>query len=153
MIITCTCGSGLRVSGDPEEIRLLIGEKSDWWPDKYPCFSCGEMATGMLESEADEKAAQLIRFVNVKAQEAYAALCGMGVPEERTCCAEVIEALFKEHGIKAKGRQPRAENLYYVDELEFKDGTRLFLAPSPRGAAIFRVAKPHSYTKEALENV
>jgi hypothetical protein len=87
--------------------------------------------------------------VTVDPQEAFAALSGLGVKDERTCCTEVIEPLFAEHGIKAHGRQLEGTVRYYLDSLEFKDGTRLHFAPSPHGAVIYRVTKGgHSYLKE-----
>lgn len=152
MIIVCSaCGMGLRVQGDPEEILYLLGEKSDFWPDKYPCPTCAAKCKAFLECEIDTPALALMTMIDLTPQEAYAALFGLGLPEERSCCAEVVEALFKEHGIVAKGRQHHGVLRYYLDELTLKDGTRFFLAPSPYGAVIYRVSKPHSYTKEMTD--
>lgn len=147
IIITCThCRSAIEVTGDPHEISCLLGEHSDFWPDHYLCFRCGEPAEYSLLAEVSSLALATLNIVRLTAQEAFAALNGLGLPEERTCCSEVVLPYFEQVGIKVKGNQPRGQTFFRVEELTFPDGTTMFLAPSPMGAVIYRVRKKHSYT-------
>lgn len=144
------CTHALRVNGDAVDVDSLLGQGSDYWPDRYPCYNCGKKAQGFLTPEISAMALSVMRVVDVNAQEAFAALNGLGVPSERTCCAEVIEELFDRHGIHVKGHQTSGQPRYLVEELSFTDGTRIQLGASPQGALIYRIVKPHSYVK-ALE--
>ena len=149
IVIACVaCRQALQVTGDPEEIASLLGESSEFWPDKYRCHSCGKSAQYCLTAEVSELAFTKLLVTNVTAQEAYAALNGFGLPDERMCCEEVILPLFTQAGIKVKGGRPRGQTCFRLEELTFADGTTLFLAPSAQGAVIFRVRKPHSYADE-----
>lgn len=148
ILIACTtCRKALRVSGDLGEMEPLVGQGSEYWPDKYPCFHCEGTAAGFLAPEISAAAMASLAITDVTVQEAFAALNGLGVPEERTCCAEVVEPLFEKQGIKVHGRQPRGTTRYLVAELEFPDGSRMFFGTSPQGALIYRITKKHSYLK------
>lgn len=144
------CGHALRVSGEVRDVDVLVGQHSDYWPDRYTCFHCGGPANGFLTPECAPEVMAMLVVVDVTADEAFAALNGMGVPEERTCCAEVVLPYFEKQGLKIKGKQPRGTQRYIIDEIEFPDGTRMYLAPSPQGATIYRIRKPHSYV-QAME--
>jgi DNA-directed RNA polymerase subunit N (RpoN/RPB10) len=149
ILIACpSCNHALRVTGDPEEISYLLGEKSELWPDQYACFNCGKSAGHYLIAETTAAAMAMMHIVDLTPQEALAALSGFGLPGERTCCREVILPYFEQAGIKVKGQQPRGQQLFRVEELTFPDGTTMFLAPSAMGAVIFRIKKPHSYAAE-----
>lgn len=128
---------------------MLVGQRSEYWPDKYPCYSCEAQAHGCLVPEVSEAAMAKLIITDVTPQEAFSALNGLGTPEEGTCCEEVVVPLFTQLGIVVKGRRTRGTR-YLIDELTFPDGTRLFLGASPQGAVAYRVAKKHSYVK-ALE--
>ena len=69
-----------------------------------------------------------------------------------TCCAEVIEPLFEECGIKVHGRQLRGKTRYFVNYFEMPNGTRLYLGASPAGALIYRISKKHSYAEAVSED-
>lgn len=153
MIIVCTkCRVGIRVVPESlEEMELLVGERSDYWPNKYPCYKCGKSAVGVHEPELSADAARALEIVNLSVQETYAALNGLGIPVEQTCCYEVLAPLFEEKGIKIHGRQPQGQLRFLIDRLEFSDGTNVYFAPSSQGAAIYRVVKPHNYTEQTLD--
>ena len=136
--------------GDPEEIENLLGERSEFWPDKYKCHACGKPAQYCLTAEVSELAFAKLHVTDLTAQEAYASLNGFGLPDERVCCEEVVLPLFAQAGIKVKGGRPRGHTFFRLEELTFADGTTLFLAPSAQGAVIYRVRKPHSYA-DAVE--
>ena len=151
-IVCKDCGYALRVNGEVRDVDQLVGQSSDFWPNKYTCFSCGKQADGFLTPEVSSLALATLTVIDVTAEEAFAALNGMGIPEERTCCAEVVLPYFEDQGIKVKGKQPRGTQRYIVEELEFPDGTKMFFAPSPQGATIYRITRKHSYV-QALETV
>jgi hypothetical protein len=154
MIIACLkCRAAIRILGDDAQTRLLVGTQSDYWPDNFPCYRCGGKAEGFLEPEVAADALLTLEILDLTADEAFAALNGLGVPEEQNCCAEVIEELFQEHGIKVAGRQQRGVTRYYVDYLELKDGRKVYLGPSPQGVAVYRITKPFSYAQNVLQEV
>jgi len=151
IVIACSstsCRHALQVTGDPEEIENLVGERSEFWPSGYTCYNCGKHAEYYLTAEVSELAFAKLHVANVNAQEAYAALNGFGLPDERMCCEEVVLPLFEQAGIKVKGGRPRGQTFFRLEELTFADGTTLFLAPSAQGVVVFRVRKPHSYATE-----
>lgn len=144
--IACTtCSKALNVIGEVTEVDVLLGQRSEYWPDKYVCFSCGSKAQGFLTPEISAAAMAKLDAYDVSAQEAFAALNGLGLPSERVCCADVIVPLLEQLGLKVKGKELRGVQRYFLDELELPDGTKLHFGASPHGAAIYRVTKPHSY--------
>lgn len=146
--VVCTaCKKSLHVVGEMSEVDQLIGQRSDYWPDKYTCFSCGSPASGFLTPEISAAALAELDIYNVTVQEAFAALNGLGVPAERVCCADVVEPLLEGLGLKVKGKEYRGTQRYFLTELELPDGTKLHFGASPQGAAIYRITKPHSYRK------
>lgn len=149
IFLACTaCRHALRVTGDMEEEASLLGEGSEFWPDKYTCFHCGEKVTHCLTPEVSPAALRTLIVHDVNAQEAYAALNGFGIPEERTCCPEVITSLFEQAGLRVKGG--KVNGLFRVEELTFPDGVTIFLGPSTVGAVIYRVRKPSSYAEKVV---
>lgn len=153
ILLACeACRRALRVTGDLEEANALVGPNSDQWPDRFICQDCGGRVLGALTAEATEDALRALAVRDVTPQEAFAALQGLGLPEERICCAEVIEPLLGAHGVQAKGRQLTGSTPRYVlDELVLPDGTRICLGASPQGALVYRVVTPHSYAQKELE--
>lgn len=146
-VVCTTCKKALHVVGEMSEVDQLVGQRSDFWPDKYICFSCGGAATGFLTPEISAAALNELDIYNLTPQEAFAALNGLGIPEERVCCAEVIVPALEALGLKVKGKEFRGMARYFLDELELPDGTKFFFGASPQGAAIYRITKPHSYRK------
>jgi DNA-directed RNA polymerase subunit RPC12/RpoP len=152
MIIACThCSSAIRVQAEEHSAKLLVGDKSDFWPDKYPCYHCGQKVRAFLDPEIAAEALAALDVVDLTAEETFAAIMGLGVPDEQTCCEEVVVPLFEKYGLGVKGRQIRNSLRYCLEYIEFPDGTRLHLAASPQGATAYRIAKRHSYVKEALD--
>lgn len=139
------CSHALRVNGEVRDVDSLVGQGSEYWPGKYSCYNCGAPATGFLTPEVSPLVMQSLIITDVSAEEAFAALNGLGVPAERTCCEEVILPYFEAAGIQVKGKQLRGQNRYILEELTFPDGTRMQIGPSPQGALIYRLVKKHSY--------
>lgn len=150
--IACSnCNHALRVNGEVRDVDSLVGQGSEYWPDKYPCYHCGGMALGFLTPEVSVLAMQSLTVVDVNPEEAFAALNGLGIPAERTCCEEVILPFFEAVGIQVKGKQLRGQTRYILEELTFPDGTRMQIGPSPQGAVIYRLVRKHSYVSAVAE--
>lgn len=150
-IVCLSCKHALRVTGEVRDVDILVGQQSEYWPDGYLCYSCGSQASGFLTPEVDPLVLQSLHVTDVTVEEAFAALNGLGIPEERSCCAEVVLPYFAAQHIEVKGHQPHGQLRYVVDELVFPDGTRLLFGASPQGALIYRIVKRHSYV-EAMES-
>lgn len=141
------CLHALRVVGDIGEVDGLVGACSSFHPDKYACFQCGAKAECVLSAEVSTLADRVLTVHELTPQEAFAALCGMGIPEEMTCCSEVVEAMFEKQGIKVKGRQLPSTQRYVIDALVFPDGSTMHLGASVVGALAYRITKRHSYVR------
>lgn len=138
----------IRSVGDYEEVDHLLGRKSEWYPDKYPhpAASVGELGT--LQNAIDARAIQELSIRDLSPQEAYAALNGLGMPEERDCGLTAVQKVFSEQKVKkVHARQVNRDNRTIIDSIEFEDGTRMYFAASPLGSIIYRVAQPHSYLR------
>jgi uncharacterized protein YbaR (Trm112 family) len=153
MIIVCpACRHALRVSNS-ESCRYLIGEASEYWPNDYPCFNCKKKCLGCHEPELAAEVAHSLTFHNVTPEEAFAAINGLGLPEERNCVEEVVQEVFKKQSIRAVvGHQHPGQTRFYVNWFELGDGTKVYLSASPQGACIHRIVKPHSYTDSVLKD-
>lgn len=154
ILIACaTCGFTMRVEGDVKnddrELDFLVGRSSSFWPDKYACAQCGAQALGLEVSQVTDRAGARLRIVDVTPHEAFAALQGLGLPEERSCHLEDVIKLLKEHGVKnAVGKDILGTSRCVIDYLELGDGSKMYLGPSTEGATVFRITKSVSYVKE-----
>ena len=150
--IACTsCRHALRVIGDADETDVLVGTRSDGWPN-FKCFRCNADAIGVLTPEVSEAAEHTLLIHILTPQQAFAALNGMGLPEEATCCKEVIVPMFEACGIKVKGRQLPQTTRFVVHELEFPDGRTLYLGSSVAGPMVYRITEKYSYV-DGMEGV
>lgn len=153
MIIACqSCLHGLEVVGELDELAHTVGQLSTFRTEGYTCFHCGGRAECVWPSQVDADFRRSCRLTTVSPVEAVAALSGLGLPQEQTCCAEVVVPALAAHGIKPKVRYRPGSNRVYLDALELKDGTVLHLGPSPRGAVVYRVTSPHSYAAKELSH-
>ncbi len=146
--IACfSCAHAISTIGEVSEVDILIGQRSDFWPDKYKCWACGGAMQAVLTPEVSTAVYSALFVYELSAQETYAALMGLGMPEERVVEADTVKQLFEQVGLKVKGKSYRGQHRYFLDEIEFPDGTKLHLGASPQGAAVFRITKPHSYAR------
>lgn len=152
MIIACiSCGTAIQIIGDLESIDALVGAKTEFASAGYPCFRCGEKAQAMLTQQVDPEALRSLDVYTLSPEEALAALCGLGIPEERGCYEEVVRSLFEAVGVKIGGRQLRSSSRFFLDWLELPSGHRIYLGAGPSGALVYRITKPHSYVKKVLD--
>ena len=146
--VVCTaCNHAVHVIGEVSEVDMLVGQRSDFWPDKYKCWDCGTNMEGFLTPEISAAVLNKLFIYELTAHEAFAAFMGLGLPQERVVEADTVLELFEKVGLKVKGKSYRGEQRYFIDAIEFPNGMKLHLAASPHGAAVYRITKPHSYTR------
>jgi hypothetical protein len=149
ILIACLkCGAAVRTVGDAAE--HLLGPQSEWYPNKYPCPRAE--CSGVCEylQGVESSALQMLEIHDLSPEEAFIAFNGLGFPEEHDCGRTAVEKLFAEKRVKSvKVRQLPRQNRSVLEYIIFDDDTRLFLASSTEGATVYRVSKPHSYTKGA----
>jgi len=149
VFIACTyteCDFVAQISGlDEEEAEYLIGPKSDWYPDRYPCPKCGERCACFIKLAEGDRVTHVLT-----AKEAFIAFSGAGMPGEQECSASRVEKLLTEHPItKVHTRHIRGTNRCTLDRLELADGTVLHLGSSTHGACVYRVVGAPTYAEEA----
>lgn len=159
IVIACTpCAFAMRVMPDSvtsvrsvQELDQLIGKRSDFWPDKYPCPKCGQMATGFGEREVDGRVLQLMELKDVTPQEAFAALHGLGFPDEQKCSLAFVQQLLREQPVRRViGTDVVGQERTIVDALELWDGTKVYFGSAPEGAVIYRITRQVSYANKQL---
>lgn len=149
IIIAClTCHVGLRTSGDEAEVHALLAHGSEFYPDQYPCPTDGCPGKGQYLEAIDPAALSQLELHDVTPQEAFAALNGLGFPPERDCGETAVRQALTQKIVKSGVRQLRGANRSILDWLEFEDGTRMYLASSAEGAAVYRLSKRFSYTEK-----
>lgn len=142
------CGTAIRVAGEPEELSHLLGEQSDWYPDKYPCpaASCNEKAE--LVDSIEPSAIKMLSVYDLTLHEAFAAFHGLGLPEERECGPTSVLAAFERNGIPhADVKLIKGSNRSVIYSITLADGTRIYLGSSPFGATIYRISELQSAVK------
>jgi len=146
LIVCLPCACALRVSGDPVEIRSLVGVGSDV---ACLCYNCQNKAERLLESQIDPLLLVQLQITDVSPQEAFAAIHGLGLPTERSCTKEDITELFAQQPVKrVQARNIEGTPRCIVDYIELADGTRLYLDASALGATVYRITRPISYVKK-----
>lgn len=135
-----------------EELELLVGRKSEFWPDKYPCPRCEKPATGMREHEADPRVLLTIGIHDLTPQEAFAAFNGLGFPEEQSCTLPELQELLRAQPIRrVVGSNIPQSGRVVVDALELWDGTTVHLGAAVEGAIVYRIVRPQSYAAKLME--
>lgn len=144
LILCPKCRCALRVTGELDEMNMLIGPGSSFWPDKFICYKCEGPAQGFLETEIELKA--VVDVKDVSPQEAYAAIHGLGVLAEREVDATLVQELMSMHPVRRVACKDVIGTLrVVVDHVELWDGTRLHFGSSNEGAVIYRITRPHTY--------
>ncbi len=147
-IVCNECLLCLQVVDDRDD---LVGAGSDFWPNKYPCPGC----TRVLAARAEESltaSERTFRVVFLSAEELFAALNGLGLPDEQDCTKEIVEGLLREHPIRrVAGTTIRDTQRFCLEHLELWDGTRLFFGASPEGAIVYRVVRRPNYAERVRD--
>lgn len=160
IVVACLpCARAVRVmpafAGDPgsaQQLDQLVGRRSDFWPDKFPCPWCGKWATGMLEHEADTRVLQVMSLQDLTPDEAFAAFNGLGFPDEQRCSLESVQALLLESPVrKVLGKSVSGMERTIIDALELWDGSKVYFGAGAEGAVVYRITRPVSYTAKVLK--
>jgi hypothetical protein len=157
LVVCLPCASAVRImpasvadTTSNEELEILVGRKSNYWPNKFPCWTCGGSATGMRETEADPRVLRLMVVHDLTPQEAFAVFNGCGFPEEQVCAFDVIEALLRAQPIRRViGKDIPLSARAVIDSIELWDGTKLHFGAAVEGAIVYRIVRPHSYVQAA----
>ena len=135
------CGCTLRVlDALSEKDEQLVGQASEFWPDKYKCARCGADATGCPEREVP-RFMQNASITDLTAPELYAALQGMGLPKETSCTIENVSDLLGKVGIRVVGEDVPNTGRCVIDYFEFADGSRAYMGASSHGAVVYRLIR------------
>ena len=152
ILFPCThCGLVIRVMGDVDEINMLIGQNSEFWPDKYVCPACKNSTKAKHEAEFSGDALVVAKVRDLTAQEYFRTQFGMGLPEEQVCTRKVIDLLFAQPVKKIIGREIAGTGRFQLEELEFESGAKAYFGASSFGALIYRVTAPHSYVEQVQD--
>jgi len=155
-IVCMKCKHGLRISpgdtsGALSEVEALLGPNTEYYPDKYPCWHCEEKGAEFVPL-ADVSALRLVDIREVTPHEAYAAIHGLGVPEEQDCSAAAVERLFLERKVvKVRTEQIRNSHRCILKEIELEGGMKVHLGSSTYGATVYRVSQPTHYSPYSPE--
>ena len=143
ILVVCKhCKGALRVTNMDAQHSPLLGSGSD----QFRCPFCDSkdilVTQGMY---IDDAALGSLKIRDVSYEESFAALMGLGLPEESTCCVEVLTELFQSHGIALKGKRVVGATRVVIECMTLSDGTKVHFAASPMGATIYKISKPMSY--------
>lgn len=141
-IVCNKCATAVRTVGEHEEVDVLLGEKSEWYPDKYPCPSCSGMAS--MVDAIEPAALKALDLYDLTPQEAYSAFNGLGLPKERECGPMAVREAFKSPVKEIKCELIKGTNRTLLKHIIFEDGTRVYFGSSPYGATVYRIAKPRT---------
>jgi hypothetical protein len=147
IVIACSqCSTAVRVTGEHEELRHLLGDQNEeWYPDRYPCPKTGCSGRAEFMESIDPVALLSLALHDLTPQEAYAAFHGLGLPEERDCGPTAVRAALLQSPIKnVDVRLIKGSNRSVLYKLELEDGTILFLGSSSFGATVYRMTKLQS---------
>lgn len=151
-IVCKKCGVAIRTSGDPEQIENLFGDKSQWYPDKFPCPNAFCGGYGEFINAIEPEALKCLAIHNLTPEEAFAAFSGLGIPEERECGPAAVEKAFTKSVKKINSKLVPGSNRSIIYWIEFEDNTRIFFGASPYGAIVYRIAQ-REQLKEEKEHV
>jgi hypothetical protein len=146
------CRLALMINGEHDEVDYLIGMKSDWYPDRYPCPRSGCKGTMTLTDTIASTDLQNLEVHHLNPQEAFQALHGMGLPEERRCNESMVELTLVGQTIKSVELQNlNGSNRTILHSFTLDSGIRVYIGSSPFGALVYRMAPPSSAVQRLTE--
>lgn len=156
LVVLCSgCGAVFRCmqGGDPTtgSVKMLVGEDSEFWPDKYVCPKCGAQAAGSHEEDMP-RAVQVSSIVDLTAEELYSALYGLGLPNENNATLEMVNTVIRGTSIKkVVGKDIPNTGRCMIDYIELFGGVRIYLGASTHGAVVYRVVAKPTYAEKVLK--
>ena len=152
LLVVCTnCYTVVRVLDDEAKLHQLVGEGSDFWPDKYVCISCGKACIGVKESSITVQDLSKAKVRDLDAEQMLAAMSGLGTPDEMLCDITTVRELLARPIKKVQGYTVAGTTRTCLMEIELVDGTKLHFGSSVHGAIVYRITRPISYTQKMLE--
>jgi len=146
IVVTCAkCGLTIRSAGDG--LEHLLGQGSDWYPDRYPCPRCAAKARILVGGDYPENA------VDLNPEEMFAAFHGLGMPAEREFGETVVRGAMNGAKIRKVHTRSVGKGRCCVDRIELEDGTTLYLGASTYGAVVYRMSAVHSYADSVLKDM
>ena len=150
VVVCIPCAFAIRVmpvnaaqQHSTRELRELVGDLSEFWPDKFPCPRCEKPCTGMSEEFVDARVYPALTLRDLTPVEAFSAFKGCGLPEEQLCSINKVREVFSEHPVrKVTGSNVQGQEVAIIDAIELWDGTVLHFAAGPAGAVVYRVVRP-----------
>ena len=153
ILIACTvCRLAIRAQGNPEEMDHLVGQRSDWYPDKYPCPRSECTGLMVIADAVEPESLGYLEIHDLSPQESFQAFMGLGLPEEKDCNVSLVRQLMRGskiisldlHGLPGTQRS-------ILHSLLLESGVRVYLGTSPQGVVVYRVVPPRSLTQEILD--
>ena len=156
IVVACAgkeeCQRCYRAVGDSNEVDILVGRRSDFWPDRYVCPGCGGKAQAFYEGTVPVE--NYFVTSQMTPSELFRALMGVGLPEELRCSLEDMNRLFREQPVKRLAGSPiEGSERFSLEFIELWDGTRVHIAPSGFGVSIYRVVRPTRAADRVLREV
>lgn len=147
-----TCYLALQTTGEHDELDYLVGMRSDWYPDRYPCPRSGCGGNMVLTDTIEPAALAKLEIHHVNPQEAFQALQGMGLPEERHCDGPECQGALVGRTIKSVELQPiTGAERSVLHSITLDNDVRVYVGSSPYGALIYRIAAPPSAVQRFLK--
>lgn len=146
-----TCHLALQISGEHSELDYLVGMRSDWYPDRYPCPRSGCESSMVLTDTIEPAALSKLEIHHLNPQEAYQALHGMGLPEERHCNDKAVLLALVGRTVKSVETQDLGgANRTVLHSITLDNDCRIYVGSSPFGALVYRIASPPNAVQRAL---
>lgn len=145
------CHLALRTTGDFNEVDYLVGMKCEWYPDKYPCPRSGCNGKMTLTDVIESSVLELLEVHDLTPQECWQAFQGLGLPAERACTPEAVaDAMQASVVISVDMQAISNDKRTIIHSILLGTGVRVYLASSPQGAMVYRIAQPRSVVQEVL---
>jgi hypothetical protein len=145
-----SCGLALRCLDSDDEADMLIGTRSEYWGKPYECIRCGSSRAPWLEHEAPPLLLKALQVRDLTAQELFAAIEGLGLPEEAECTAESVHDAVNSGVCSVDVYDVPNTGRSIINSITCLDGRTLFLGAAPGGAVVYRVKRASSYVNSAL---
>ncbi len=137
------CKFAARVLGSSTESVELVGPTSQFWSQQNLCPACEN--NNLLAAHEHMLSGELLhslRFTELEATECFAMLCGDGLPEEWSANATAVQEVFTSSRVKTvTATTVKGTTRSIIERIIFEDGTRMYLAASPHGAIVYRIAR------------
>ncbi len=143
LYICTSCYFTARVLDDPAN---MLGPTSDTWTSST-CPRCESASTlvGAFERDVDTLLTAKLRITDLTDVECFNMLHGGGLPEEGIAPPELVKAALLASPVEGVGVEGIPGTMRtIITHLILRDGTRLYLAASPQGALVYRLARRES---------